>query len=286
MTKSVLKLLKQARGNGLNLSLERHIPTSNQATQTSRLKKIDSQLWESGVFHSSVWTDRPFVDWKPHLAHDHEHQPGKFPRNIMCIAAQNRSESVLLGLLKEALMIGNQQDRGVLLVSGSHPERNHLTSIDTIKMIKKLSVEIDKPCVIAAAANPHLDGALDDARRKLDAGADLLLTQPTLGDDEVFERWFEKVQGNVSLGISIIDSLSLYHVWKELVYKSDYSGTLAVQQIERQWDSDSVWTRQWNVHQVSCAVGMQSRFSSIIGFHFMPITLSSKHLLLRMLESA
>jgi methylenetetrahydrofolate reductase (NADPH) len=89
--------------------------------------------------------------------------------------------------------------RGVLalwgdpVAVGERPEASEVRDLETLELIRLLSVVRDGGPLLVGAAAAALPAPLDGLRAKIDAGADLVQTQIVL-DADAFAEWFARVR--------------------------------------------------------------------------------------------
>ena len=97
----------------------------------------------------------------------------------------------------------------ILMVTGDAP--GELSSWDSTKLLREAVAmrkrgEVHEDVALACAANPSLEGAAGDPtarlRAKLDAGAEMVVTQPAACAPAVHRAWWDAVKWNRSIAIA------------------------------------------------------------------------------------
>lgn len=144
-----------------------------------------------------------------------------------------------------------------------------------------------------AVANPNTEPNLDTLRRKIDAGAEVVLTQPPL-DAGAFDAWVQMVdnhslsqQVRLVIGMPMLTSasstafwVSLCSAWRRHACRQLVQEFRAAEQGQAQSEFDE-WCRQWNenlIRKVRDMPGMG-------GFHIMPLNAKSRKMALAMVQS-
>ncbi|KAL0031837.1 hypothetical protein WJX79_010535 [Trebouxia sp. C0005] len=202
-----------------------HRPAVTLERSVGKTLGADIELWESGHFGAGIIPDLPVVSsWKelgakllgrqiaaPQVLNTQQkivvNEPASQQRQwqVQTLAAQTYSQKQMRQRIIEACICppggGQQPADALLLLSGSHPlrqmplsDRCFTNSIQTLKIASELRCAGDVPPHVAlwAVENP-LTNSTDGLKRKIDAGAEVIVTQPPLLWDK-FEAWINSVQ--------------------------------------------------------------------------------------------
>ncbi|CAG9460070.1 unnamed protein product [Pedinophyceae sp. YPF-701] len=217
----------------------------------------DDALWRTGAFAASVYPDLPaamtLTDWARHRvqavfgAHDredggadgeqwHAHwgarqliEPGSGTL-VRTVACQSRTRDELRSCLLQAAgaaEAGTQAAGALLILSGSDPGRllpsflvQKTSSPQLLAMAAEMRTRGELPATLQlwAVANPMRDDP-KSLLPKLDAGAEVILTQPALDRDR-FARWLSGARdlgaterARVLAGVPVVSSTANMRFW-------------------------------------------------------------------------
>lgn len=208
-----------------------HRPAMTLERSVGKTSGADIELWQSGHFGAGIIPDLPVISsWKelgakllgrqiavPQLLKTQQKIVVREPTSqrrqwhVQTLAAQTYSQKQMRQRIIEACICppGSMQQPAdaLLLLSGSHPlrqmplsDRWFTNSIQTLKMASEMRCAGDVPPHVAlwAVENP-LTNSTDRLKQKIDAGAEVIVTQPPLLWNK-FEAWINSVQQQRLLG--------------------------------------------------------------------------------------
>ncbi|KAL4458173.1 hypothetical protein ABPG75_013038 [Micractinium tetrahymenae] len=305
-------------GSGPALCLERAVGEKHG---------IDQNLWDSCHFRAQVYPDLPLATtWRDLLRRTVQtagRQPeagGVEPPAKVCpaerwtvrtVAAQLRSRDQLRAMMLSAAGVdaagdpkpGVQPADALLFVSGSHPARRLpgaskwlQDSFDLLLLASAMREEGYLPPALSlwAVENPQL-APVARLRRKVDAGAEVVITQPPLLWERT-ARWAEEadrslVSSNVKvvLGLPIVPSIGNLDFWLRLCGVRHMPEAQALLRTFPQLggaegggdsqpskEEHAAAVRQWNADLIKKSLELPG----ISGLHVMPLTKSARQLTL------
>lgn len=210
--------------------------------------------------------------------------------NKLFISSKLRSRKQVAQLICEAAIPTDRHtsSQALLLVSGGHKLREFAcpvigsTLLDSFEMIStatKLRNDgyIDQTTALWAVENPLVNGP-ERLQRKIDAGAEAIVTQPPLLWDKYEQWWFASVkkgligtesQAKVIVGLPVVGSVDTLKFWMKLTqihHLPESRDTLLKLEYEMQKNSKEA-IYQWNKNILARARGLPH----VAGFHVMPI---------------
>lgn len=281
---------------------------------------LDQKLWDSCCFQAEVYPDLPVAStWRDLLRRTMGQRVGKERKggrmlvpSVACsgerwtvhtVAAQLRSRDQLRSMMLAAagLDAGNETKcschpaDALLLVSGSHPARQLpgasrwlQDSFDLLLAASAMREQGHLPASLSlwAVENPML-AKVERLRRKVDAGADVVLTQPPLLWNRV-QHWAEeadkqRISSNVKvvLGLPIITSVGNLEFWLRLcnvrtLPESQHLLSSFPGPQQRSKEEHAAAVRAWNATLIQKSLGLPG----VAGLHVMPLTRAARQLTL------
>lgn len=209
---------------------------------------VDDDLWKTGWFDAQVYPDLPIAStwielFQKSVSGDQYSSEEKYtPKNqqyvnnynkrlVRTIAAQCRSKSDLIRRLCDEGNCANSahQTMAFLLLSGSHPVRSlpllRRAFPDSFWLLEQAyrlreRGEIRSDVLLWGVENPI--SAPSRLLRKLDSGAETILTQPPFLKEKS-EKWFEEAMKNkanercqIVAGVPMISSIGNLRFWLRL----------------------------------------------------------------------
>lgn len=297
----------------------------------------DEQLWNTGSFIAGVYPDLPVAtSWKE-IADSflgqrrgggessrpqtpkHKH-PLSSRWTIQTIAAQCRSQTTLETIMKQTCNntknkncdnIKSTAADALLLLSGGHPARRlpgaNLLLNDSFKLLKlasylKSTEQIPNTVSLWAVENP-LVSPPSRLKAKVDAGADVILTQPPLLPDQS-AAFFEQAaadgtmeRAKIMIGVPMAPSVGNLDFWLRLADARNLPEAEAVlnsfpRQRNTKKNSDSkekekgedeeYWNRvkEWNVEFIKKSLNIPGA----AGLHVMPLTAAARKMTMELLQ--
>eukprot|EP00192_Tetraselmis_astigmatica_P011442 CAMPEP_0117670670 /NCGR_PEP_ID=MMETSP0804-20121206/12899_1 /TAXON_ID=1074897 /ORGANISM="Tetraselmis astigmatica, Strain CCMP880" /LENGTH=367 /DNA_ID=CAMNT_0005479029 /DNA_START=330 /DNA_END=1429 /DNA_ORIENTATION=- len=270
----------------------------------------DQQLWETGIFDAEVFPDLPLATTWRSLgnalmrgqignASGFDSKAGRkdgTPRWLVrTVGVQCRNRQELKDhIIHQTLGIedGNADQTGqadaLLCVSGTHPVRQLSimgrilpSSLDTLVMACKLREEgaLPRDLSLWAVENPLLEKDASRLQRKVDAGAEVVVTQPPL-DWPAFEQWFESAQRSgvlrdcrLVVGLPMLSSAGNLAFWLQLCGAQSApwaAGTLAKWAKAEEAGAEAF--AEWRMSEHMEILRRISQLPHIAGVHMMPLT--------------
>lgn len=210
--------------------------------------------------------------------------------NKLCISSQLRSRKQVAQLICEAAIPTDRHvsSQALLLVSGGHKLREFaspvmgsalLDSFEMISTAAKLRNDgyIDQTTSLWAVENPLLDGP-ERLQKKIEAGAEAIVTQPPLLWDKYEQWWFASVskgligtesQAKVIVGLPVIGSVDTLKFWMKLthIHHLPESRDILLKLEDEVQRNGKEAIFQWNKNNLVWAKGLPH----VAGFHVMPI---------------
>ncbi|DBB06699.1 TPA: hypothetical protein ACH3X1_012202 [Trebouxia sp. C0004] len=301
-----------------------HRPVMTLERSVGKFSGADTELWQSGHFGAGIVPDLPVVSsWKefgakllgrqiaaPQVLNTQQKivvsEPASQRRQwqVQTLAAQTYSQKQMRQRIIEACICppGSMQQPAdaLLLLSGSHPlrqmplsDRWFTDSIQTLKMASELRHAGDVPPHVAlwAVENP-LTNSTDRLKRKIDAGAEVIVTQPPLLWDK-FEAWISSVQkqmllGNTRLivGCPMVSSAANMKFWLYLCQLYHQPEAAAAVQPFTDAAAESkqclaLYCQKYNTDLVHKVL----QFSDVAGIHVMPLTKQARQQTMPLMQS-
>ncbi|KAK3233323.1 hypothetical protein CYMTET_56372 [Cymbomonas tetramitiformis] len=277
-------------------------------------RPLHEELWNLGKFDSMLYPDLPDLSDNPDNSKDpvpplsaQEKQsttyescaPQQHPApmlKVRTVAAQLRSPSTLQKRLLSA--VHYEGAKGLLLVSGGHPGRTpsavpQLSDCFTLlEAAQRLQREGQLPpgIPLGVVANPLRERA-DYLHRKVEAGAQVVWTQPPLLPD-AFDNWWEDVSKRgipdevpIIMGVAFPTSVRAMQMWLQL---TNSDATQEGRHVLDQWNKASEaedfanWRRNWIMEQASRVASCKGN----AGDHWMPITPAGYRDAIQMMRTA
>jgi len=272
----------------------------------------DARLWDTGAFAAEVYPDLPLAtSWRalgdalragklgndagmrvPGLAH----QAGDGKMLVRTVGVQCRSKGSLRShILHQALGDEGQHADGtgvasaLLCVSGSHPLRRLPalasflpSSQDTLAIASALRRDGDLPSSLQlwAVTNPLIEADATRLERKVEAGAEVVLTQPPL-DWPSFERWLEDADRRgllgatrLVVGVPMLSSGGNLAFWAQLCDAAGCDWTAGAVARWRQAEADMGGDefKAWRMQQHEATLQRALALPGVAGLHVMPLT--------------
>jgi len=299
----------------------------------------DEQLWNTGSFIAGVYPDLPVAtSWKE-LADSFLGQRGgggssrpQTPRHnqlqphhpsssssrwtVQTIAAQCRSQETLETLIKQTCNSTNTNSNytsadALLLLSGGHPARRlpgaNLLLNDSFKLLKlasylKSTQQIPNTVSLWAVENP-LVSPPSRIKAKVEAGADVVLTQPPLLPDQS-ASFFEQAaadgtmeKAKIIIGVPMAPSVRNLDFWLRLADARNLPEAEAVlNSFPRQTNNnggdgkekggaeeeEEYWNtvKEWNVEFIRGSL----KIPGVAGLHVMPLTAAARKMTMELLQ--
>lgn len=182
----------------------------------------------------------------------------------------------------------------ILMVTGDAP--GELSSWDSTKLLREAVAmrkrgEVHEDVALACAANPSLEGAAGDPtarlRAKLDAGAEMVVTQPAACAPAVHRAWWDAVKSeslhrdcDVVFGVAYLASWRSVRFWQRLCGLTGLNGGDAAgeaEEIARLWEEmergmDARTFEKWRDERLDLAVAAVLADVDARGVHLMPVT--------------
>lgn len=268
----------------------------------------DDGVWRQGVFDGAVYPDLPIIG--PAMNGSIESQIQKQMEDektdgwvVRTVAAQCLSEdNVHARVERVGDLVGGAGGKGAMLcVSGGDPCRKMpfwkegvKDSIYILEYARKMKAQgrMSADVSLWAVANPMLD-SVDSYARKVEAGAEVFLTQPPFLPSS--EEWFASVnqlagdsQARILVGVPIITSLRNLDFWIRLCgidAKESHIEGLKKSFPGKSSSSDAFEraVMDWNVDFLQRDA---MRMPGISGIHVMPVTGMGRRLVVDILREA
>ena len=224
--------------SAIDCSEDRQYPTLSLERSIGDKAGSDLDLWRSGRFDASVYPDLPIIGQNLNKSIERsireiqcEEKPGKVPFwAVRTVAAQTLGQEGIIDNIRHAGNLvqyeRNDECKGALLmVSGGHPGRklpglnkNVKDSVYMLEQAKKLRLQGDISSEVAlwAVCNPGID-SVELLERKVEAGAELFLTQPPFLHESC-DEWFETVKERVVPNVPILAGVPMISSYKNLLF--------------------------------------------------------------------
>uniref|UniRef100_A0A061R353 Uncharacterized protein n=1 Tax=Tetraselmis sp. GSL018 TaxID=582737 RepID=A0A061R353_9CHLO len=189
----------------------------------------------------------------------------------------------------------------LLCVSGSHPVRQLSimgrllpSSLDTLAMAGEMKARGNLPGSLRlwAVENPLLEYDAQRLRRKIEAGAEVVVTQPPL-DWDSFQRWADDAdrlglleQCQLVVGLPMLSSAGNLAFWLQLC--GAHSAPWAQSVLKRWSDEESKGAESFQEWRLQQTVELMQRIGSLpgaAGVHVMPLTKRAREDALAVIES-
>lgn len=284
-------------------------PTCTLERAVGEVAGSDDGLWKQGVFDGAVYPDLPIIG--PAMNAGIESQIQKQIEDeqrdgwvVRTVAAQCLSEKDIHARMERVgKLVGRAEGKGAILcVSGGDPCRKMpfwkdgaKDSVYMLQHARKMKAQgrISANVSLWAVANPMLD-SVDSYARKVDAGAEVFLTQPPFLPTS--EEWFASVnqlsgdsnQAKILVGVPIITSQRNLDFWIRLCGLNAKESHIAglKKSFPGKGSGPDVFERaviDWNTDFLQ-RVAM--RMPGISGIHAMPVTGMGRRLVVDILREA
>lgn len=189
----------------------------------------------------------------------------------------------------------------ILMVTGDAPDaargaRTTRSAWDSTKLLREAFAmrergEVHEDVTLACVANPSLEGAARDPtarlRAKLDAGAEMVVTQPAQLAPAVHRAWWDAVRSeslhrecDVVFGVTYLASHRSVRRWQRLCGLSGDASSDATEEAEetaRLWEEmersmDATTFERWRDERLDLAVAAALADVDARGVHVMPVT--------------
>ena len=144
---------------------------------------------------------------------------------VQAVAVHSRSDTELAERL---CSVGRLGPAGILCLSGDARTRSGTPALLNIAHSLRSRGELSEHISFAVAANPQLDSDPSSLRMKLDAGAEVVFTQPSLLDGRM-RRWFDDTRTMLAdtpvlVGLACLTCVEDVRLWLRLCSIRDVDG--------------------------------------------------------------